>query len=168
MSDHTVRALQHALAAAPGDRALRERLARAHLRAGAPEAACGVLGVRWEVDLGRLPALCWGARALGPDDLAALVEADLAALDPIAVSAAFPRRADGERRRNTTRFLRRYRAHEVGKAGRRLVLLAWTPGTASLWERPEDRGRDVLTIGLAPRTTYREDRALPPSVWRSG
>jgi hypothetical protein len=167
MSDHSVRDLQRALAAAPGDRALRERLARAHLRAGAPEAACATLGVRWEVDLTRLPALAWGSRPLAPDEVQALVEADLAALDPVAVSAAFPRRADGAWRLNATRFLRRYRAHEPGQPGRRLVLFAWTPGTASLWERPDDRGRDVLTIGLATRTTYREDRAWAARLWRS-
>ena len=166
MSDGSLRTLERALAAAPGDRALRERVARAHLRAGAQGAACNALGVRWEADLARLPVLCWGIERLSRQALADLVDADLAAIDPVLLAASFPRRADGGWRGNTTRFLRRYKAHEPGSPGRRLLLFAWTPGTATLWDRPEDRGRDVLTIALATRTTYKAGKVLPVSSWR--
>lgn len=167
MTDDTVRALERALDASPGDQALRERLARAHLRRGDVAAACAALGVRWETDPRALPALAWGTVRLGLDEVTAMVRDDLAALDPLRLAAAFPRRGDGAWRGNTTRFLRRYRAHEVPAPKRRLVLIAWTPGTASLWERPEDAGRSVLTISLATRSTYSPRSLLPPTAWRA-
>lgn len=167
MSDDTVRALERALDASPGDHALRERLARAHLRRGDVAAACASLGVRWETDVRALPALAWGTVRLSVDEVAALVRDDLAAFDPLRLAAAFPRRRDGAWRGNTARFLRRYRAHEVPTPNRRLVLMAWTPGTASLWARPEDAGRSILTVSLVTRSTYSPRSLLPESSWRA-
>lgn len=167
MSDDAVRALERALDASPGDQVLRERLARAHLRRGDVGAACAALGLRWETDVRALPALAWGTRRMNTDEVLALVREDLAAFDPLRLAAAFPRRQDGAWRGNTTRFLRRYRAHEVPSPKRRLVLVAWTPGTASLWERPEDAGRSVLTVSLATRSTYTPRSLLPVSDWRN-
>lgn len=168
MADDTVRALERALAASPGDRALGERLARAHLRLGDVSAASAALGLRWETDPGALPAMAWGVRRLSVAEVTDLVREDLAAFDPLLLTAAFPRRRrDGAWRGNTTRFLRCYKAHEVPSPARRLVLVAWTPGTASLQERPEDAGKSLLTVSLATRSTYTPRRLLPPSAWRT-
>ncbi|MBX3470506.1 MAG: hypothetical protein KF878_26870 [Planctomycetes bacterium] len=166
MADDALRALERALAAEPGDRVLRERVARERARRGDRAGACAALAIRWEVDPLALPALGWGVRRLSVAEVAALVRDDLGAFDPLALAAAFPRRLDGAWRGNTARFLRRYRAHEAGSSSRRLVLLAWTPGTASLWARPEDRGRAVLTVSLVTRSTYSPRGLLPPEAWR--
>ncbi|MCO5169978.1 MAG: hypothetical protein M9894_26880 [Planctomycetes bacterium] len=166
MTDDVLRALERALAADPGDRALRERVARERGRRGDRAGACEALGIRWEPDALALPAMGWGAHRLSVAEVSDLVKEDLAAFDPLALAAAFPRRRDGAFRGNTTRFLRRYRAHEAGSTRRRLVLLAWTPGTASLWARPEDRGRAVLTVSLETRSTYSPRALLPPEAWR--
>lgn len=78
--------------------------------------------------------------------------------------AAFPRRRDGRWRLNTSRVLRRYPVHDLVAPHRHLVLLAWTPGTASFVDRPEDRGLHLLTVSLVTRSTRGE--ALPPESWR--
>jgi len=112
-----------------------------------------------------------------------MVEPDLLALDVVALFDAFPKRSDGRLRKNTTRFLRRYPAREIGpgfydraadprelawtvtSSSRSLVLFAWTAGTANRLSRRKAR-RVMLTIELATRSTYRPDHLLPEATWR--
>ena len=90
---------------------------------------------------------------------------DVRAFEPERLARAFPRIAGGGYRLNTTRALRRFDASEVGAPHRRLLLVAWTPGAASLVGRPDDRGRRVVTIGLETRAT--EVVPFAPERWRA-
>lgn len=155
------------------------------LRAGRREEAAPLLAVRWEAELDRLWALHGGAEpppppqpsTWGPGTLAIegrpilraelerLLAPDLDRLDLLRLVAAFPRRQDGRWRLNTSRVLRRYPVHDLVAPHRRLVLLAWTPGTATLWDRPEDRGLALLTVSLVTRSTRGE--TLPEEAWRA-
>ena len=162
MADDAVRTLERALAASPGDRALRERLASALVRRGERPRACAVLGMRWDVDLAALPPLEWRGELLAQDAVAALVAEDLATFDPVALAAAFPRRGDGAWHGNRTRFLRRYAAHQRRAPYRRLVLVAWTAGTANGHDAP-----GLITVTLDTRSTFRAGKLLPESAWRS-
>ncbi len=164
--DAELRRLERAWRASPQDEALAARYSRALVRAERLLEACALFRIRWEATLDRLLArrpLFWRDRELTTDELAAMIAPALARFAPDRLARAFPRRADGRYRLNTTRFLARYRAHEEQGRSRRLYLIAWTPGTASLWRRPDDRGRDVLTVGLETRST--RGPLLDPEDW---
>lgn len=166
VGDDAVRTLERALAASPGDRSLRERLASLLVRRGEQPRACELLGMRWELESRALRPgrLEWRERELAPSEVDALVQDDLAAFDPLALAAAFPRRSDGAWHGNRTVFLRRYPAHERRAPHRRLLLLAWTPGCANA--RKDYRGVIVVTVDT--RSTFRPSKLLPPGAWRSG
>ena len=159
--------LERAFAAAPQRAALRARYARALARAGRLAEACDLYAIRWEADpelaFRRYPLELRGQRVLLPE-LIELTSPDLRAFDPVALAEHFPRRADGRFRLNTTRMLQRYRVHEEGAPHRRLQLIAWSPGTASLIDRPQDRGKSIVTVGIETRST--QARTLKPHEWR--
>jgi hypothetical protein len=157
--DRDRRELERALAATPGDAGLRVRLAEEHLRGGRADEACRVLGVRLETRFAR--PLAWGEVPLSNDEVLALARDDLAALDPLRLFEAFPRRRDGLPRGNTTRFLARYKAHTAGAPSQRLVLCAWTRGTGNRFGDPNE-----ITIALDLRSTWALANVLPASAWR--
>jgi hypothetical protein len=171
MADDAVRTLERTLAASPGDKALRERLAALLMRRGERARACEVLHVHLRVDLADLPALSWRRKELTDAEVTALVEDDLAALDPVRLATAWPCRRDGAWRLSTVRFLRRYDAYVAGRDTHRLVLVAFTPGTGGRLGRGiEQRGARVLQVVLGVRDATHKfvARLLPPTAWRSG
>jgi hypothetical protein len=150
-------------------RAGRAKLAaQVRFRLGERTEACAELGIRWEAE--RPPTtsyghqLQWRGKSLSPGAVRELVAEDLAAFDPTRLAASWPTRKDGSFRLNTTQFLRRYPAHESDAPHRRLILIAWTPGTSTLYERPEDRGKHLITVGLETRSTRK--KLLDPARWR--
>lgn len=183
--DGTLRALRRACAADPRDAGLwtryarelerararggredlREAYALALVRTGRQAEAARLLGIRWEAEPephgGQLG---WKQQVLDAAAVRALVDEDLRLLDPLRLLESFPRTRAGELRLNTTRILRRYRAHDPGQPHRRLALLAWTPGTATLWDRPEDQGQRQVTIALETRSHV--SKVLPAAAWR--
>jgi hypothetical protein len=163
--DLELRALEREVSS--GDATSRERLASMLVRFGKRVDACRALGIRWEVDPEKLLDLAWNEHRLSTTEVEDMVQSDVEALDPVRLAHHFPKRQDGDFRGNTTRFLARYRAHARRAPSRRLVLLAWTPGTSSLYQRPEDRGTNVLTIALALRSTFSRKTLLPASSWHS-
>ena len=135
-TDASLRRLERAHRANPSDEATRDRYVGALLRAGDVPTACAALSIRWEADAAKLENLWWRKQRLTSESLRALVADDLRAFDPLRLAASWSRRKDGAYRMNTTQFRRRYKAHEAGAEHRRLILIAWTPGTSS---RPETR-----------------------------
>jgi hypothetical protein len=166
--DARLRELERALDTHPGDDELRQRYLYELLRAGYRDRVCELLSLRWEASAehahGLHPNLAWEGVRLGLDGIRDLVADDLRNLDLVLLAANFPRLKNGGYRLNCTRFLRRYPAHDTDGKHRRLWLLAWTPGTAMLWERPEDRGKRVMTLALETRSTH--GTRLPLSAWR--
>lgn len=161
--DDLLRRDQRALEAAPDDRALRERVARGLVRAGRVREACDALAIRWDVDpagLWERERPRWRGRPVELDAFAALVQADLDRLDPLALAAAFPKRADGRWRAHTTRFLRRYPAKPDFGRHRQVLLLAWTFGTI---EPPPAWGGRILCLSLDTRSTQAD--YLPEPTW---
>jgi hypothetical protein len=185
--DRNLRELTRACAAAPRDLSLwtryarelerawsrarapelRDRYALALVRTRRPAEAAQLLGIRWEANPAELgDTLYWKAEPLDAEALTALVDEDLRLIDPLRLLESFPRTKEGELRLNTTRYLRRYQAHDHDQPYRRLVLLAWTPGTSTHWHRPDDRGQRRITIGLETRSV--RGTVLKPELWRDG
>lgn len=130
--------------------------------------ACGLFGIRWAVDLRTLvapggDALHWRKGPIDAAGLARMVGADLARFAPQRLAEHFPRRQDGRYRLNTTRWLARYKAHERRAPHRRLIFIAWTPGTANVHARPEDQGKHIVTVALETRSF--RGTVLEPDQW---
>lgn len=182
VSDASLRNLERAFWADPTDENVGRRYVRALHRAGEDERAasvlfrvgdrveaCKELGIRWEADApsaaaGRSTHFWWRKRKLTPDELQAMIAKELASFDPVCLAQHWPRRLDGVFRLNTALPIQRYRAHELDAPHRRLTLLAWTPGTATLWERPKDRGKHIITVSLETRSTRK--KLLDPKLWQ--
>jgi hypothetical protein len=177
--DADLRRLERACSTDPSDPALGRRYARSLVRAGLHGQAAAVLyeigdrvaqceafAIRWEADLAklRLPKLAQRRRHLRRPAINSIVEDDLRHFDPELLAKHWPRRKDGEYRLNTTLFLRRFPLCELESPHRKLILVAFTPGTATLWDRPEDRGKHLITVALETRSTHK--KPLPPRQWR--
>ncbi|OIP40464.1 MAG: hypothetical protein AUK47_08465 [Deltaproteobacteria bacterium CG2_30_63_29] len=121
-----------------------------------------LLSIRWEIDLKKLD-LTWRGRHLEPEDIDEIVRDDLAQVDLVRLAASFPRRKDGHYLLNTSRTICRYRAHQTGEEHRKLMLLAYTPGTSTCYDRPKDRGKHLLTVTLETRAT--RPHKLPSEAW---
>lgn len=163
--DDQLRGQARALRARPDDEETRLRTAQALLRAGRKIEACAALGIRWDVDAGGLwqrERPLWRGQRVEREALLALVDADLVRLDPLALAAAFPKRADGRWRGNTTRFLVRYPAAPAASPHRRIVLFAWTAGTGN--RAPRGAG-SRLHLSLDTRSTQAD--FLPEATWTS-
>lgn len=166
---HLVRLGQHAEAArllVDIDRKL--EAARILERHGERNRACQLLHMRWRWDLDQIPPLYWGRERLQRDQIEDLIRDDRNEIDVVRLYTSFPRRGDGLPTKNRTFYLARYRAHLRHQRYRRLVLVAWTQGSASLVDHPEDRELNTPTITVELGIRTQKKKPWPRRLWTRG